>query len=168
MTQRDATEERVDRGNAVNLASYIVSRLDTGSYKSGITDKGVKILADAVLLMDRALSARSASGTTINIPPIKQTSVADHGEPKHPYPQTYPLESAPAAQGTSEDDYDPVEFGKQLAAVEAAIIERCAKVCQRVSSEPSSLWEEAGCWKHAATNCADAIRSMNTKTPEGK
>lgn len=46
---------RVERGEAVNLASNIVSRLDTGSYDT-VTDVGVKILAEAVLKMDAALA----------------------------------------------------------------------------------------------------------------
>ncbi|MDZ4250407.1 MAG: DUF551 domain-containing protein [Candidatus Nanopelagicales bacterium] len=45
----------IDRSEAVNLASNIISRLDTGSYDT-VTDKGVKCLADAVIRMDRALA----------------------------------------------------------------------------------------------------------------
>lgn len=59
-----APENRLDRGDAVNLASGIVSRLDTGSYNT-VTDKGVKVLADAVMLMDaelRRLYALSDTG----------------------------------------------------------------------------------------------------------
>ena len=50
MTER--TDEPLQRGWAVNLANNIVSRLDAGSYGDGLTDKGAKCLADAVLLMD--------------------------------------------------------------------------------------------------------------------
>jgi hypothetical protein len=40
----------------------------------------------------------------------------------------------------------------------AAEREACALKCEITSRHPSSLWEEAGCWKHSAQNCADAIR----------
>lgn len=50
--------QRIDRGDAMNLASSIVSRLDAGSYNT-VTDKGVKCLADAVLRMDAALKEQS-------------------------------------------------------------------------------------------------------------
>lgn len=42
-------------GEALGIASRIVSRLDTGSYNS-VPDKDVKVLADAVILMHSALS----------------------------------------------------------------------------------------------------------------
>ena len=32
--------------------------------------------------------------------------------------------------------------------------------CRRVQKEPSTLWEETGCWAHAASNCADAIEKL--------
>lgn len=37
--------------------------------------------------------------------------------------------------------------------------EACAKVCDQTAAYPSSLWEEAGCWNHAAECCASAIRA---------
>lgn len=56
----------LERGDAVNLASNLVA----GGYKTKITDKGVKALADAVLLMDaelRRLYAVSENGAhTLN------------------------------------------------------------------------------------------------------
>lgn len=38
--------------------------------------------------------------------------------------------------------------------------ERAAKVCEKVAAEPSSLWEEPGCWSHAASNCAIHCRAL--------
>lgn len=38
--------------------------------------------------------------------------------------------------------------------------EQDALACKRVADNPSSLWQEAGCWKHAAENCESAIRSQ--------
>lgn len=35
----------------------------------------------------------------------------------------------------------------------------CAKVCETEADSPSCLWEEPGCWQHAAENCAGAIRA---------
>lgn len=32
--------------------------------------------------------------------------------------------------------------------------------CSVIAHDPSSLWEEPGCWKHAANNCRDAILAM--------
>jgi len=51
------TPRTIDRSDAVNLASNIISRRDTGSYAHGVTDKGMKMLCDAVLTMDRELAA---------------------------------------------------------------------------------------------------------------
>jgi len=51
------TPRTIDRSDAVNLSSNIISRRDTGSYAQGVTDKGMKMLCDAVLTMDRELAA---------------------------------------------------------------------------------------------------------------
>lgn len=37
--------------------------------------------------------------------------------------------------------------------------EACAKVCETEADNPSCLWEEPGCWQHAAENCAGSIRA---------
>jgi hypothetical protein len=37
--------------------------------------------------------------------------------------------------------------------------EACAKVCESEAANPSCLWEEPGCWSHAAENCAGSIRA---------
>jgi hypothetical protein len=42
----------------------------------------------------------------------------------------------------------------------ADCIEACAVKCEEVASKPSSLWEEHGCWSHAAENCVAAIRAL--------
>ena len=47
-------------------------------------------------------------------------------------------------------------------AVAAAEREACAKVCETEAENPSCLWEEPGCWQHAAENCAGSIRARGT------
>ena len=47
------------------------------------------------------------------------------------------------------------------------VIEECAKVCDVIAAGPSNLWEEAGCWKHAAENCAVAIRDLRHSATPG-
>lgn len=47
-------------------------------------------------------------------------------------------------------------FAKLIAAAER---EACAMACDTEADNPSCLWEEPGCWKHAAENCAGAIRA---------
>ena len=37
--------------------------------------------------------------------------------------------------------------------------EECAKLCAIEADNPSCLWEEPGCWQHAAENCAGSIRA---------
>jgi len=37
--------------------------------------------------------------------------------------------------------------------------EACAKLCETEAENPSDLWEEKGCWAHAAENCAGSIRA---------
>jgi hypothetical protein len=37
--------------------------------------------------------------------------------------------------------------------------EACAKVCESEAANPSCLWEEPGCWSHAAENCSGSIRA---------
>lgn len=49
-----ALAAHLDRGDSVSLASHIISNLDTGSYDT-VTDREVKQLADAVLVMDEEL-----------------------------------------------------------------------------------------------------------------
>lgn len=51
-------------------------------------------------------------------------------------------------------------FAKRVVAL-AAEREReaCAKVCETEADNPSCLWEEPGCWQHAAENCAGSIRA---------
>lgn len=41
----------------------------------------------------------------------------------------------------------------------AAEREACALMCETEAANPSCLWEEPGCWAHAAENCAVAIRA---------
>ena len=50
-----------------------------------------------------------------------------------------------------------VQFARLVAKAER---EACAKVCDQTATYPSSLWEEAGCWNHAAECCASAIRAQ--------
>ena len=40
--------------------------------------------------------------------------------------------------------------------------EECAKLCAIEADNPSCLWEEPGCWQHAAENCAGSIRARGT------
>ena len=49
-----------------------------------------------------------------------------------------------------------VTFAKLVAAKER---EACAKLCETEAENPSYLWEEKGCWAHAAENCAGSIRA---------
>lgn len=49
---------RVDRGEAVNLAHSLLTGRHDGDYKASVTSKGVKVLCDAILLMDSALLLR--------------------------------------------------------------------------------------------------------------
>jgi hypothetical protein len=39
--------------------------------------------------------------------------------------------------------------------------EACAKTCEFIASNPSSLWSEDGCWRHAAEACASEIRGRS-------
>lgn len=39
--------------------------------------------------------------------------------------------------------------------------EACAKTCESIASNPSSLWSEDGCWAHAAEACAAEIRGRS-------
>jgi len=52
------------------------------------------------------------------------------------------------------------EAERKLAEVERNALERAAKVCEGVASGPSTMWEETGCWQHAAENCAHGIRAL--------
>jgi len=65
-------------------------------------------------------------------------------------------------------------FMKSYAAIKIAAetrereaYERAAKVCEKVATEPSSLWEEPGCWSHAASNCAIHCRALSGERREG-
>lgn len=40
----------------------------------------------------------------------------------------------------------------------AAEREACAMACEQTGEQPSSLWEEPGCWIQAAETCAFSIR----------
>jgi len=51
-------------------------------------------------------------------------------------------------------------FATLIAAYER---EECAKACEQVAANPSSLWEEAGCWAHSSENCIAAIRVRSEK-----
>lgn len=52
--------------------------------------------------------------------------------------------------------YGFMKFANLVAAAEQ---EACAKVCETEADNPSCLWEEPGCWQHAAENCAVSIRA---------
>lgn len=54
------------------------------------------------------------------------------------------------------EDFTRHHFAALVATAER---EACAKVCDTEADNPSCLWEEPGCWKHAAENCAAAIRA---------
>ena len=65
--------------------------------------------------------------------------------------------------GTFENTpYPELETFAKLVADAAAAVEReaCAKACETEADNPSCLWEEPGCWQHAAENCAGSIRAM--------
>jgi hypothetical protein len=49
-------------------------------------------------------------------------------------------------------------FARLVAAQER---EACAKTCESIASNPSSLWSESGCWAHAAEACAAEIRERS-------
>jgi hypothetical protein len=62
----------------------------------------------------------------------------------------------------------PALFGEEQIAKFANLIaayerEECAKACEQVAANPSSLWEEAGCWVHSSENCIAAIRVRSEK-----
>jgi len=64
--------------------------------------------------------------------------------------------------GTFENTpYPELETFAKLVADAAAAVEReaCAKACETEADNPSCLWEEPGCWQHAAENCAGSIRA---------
>ena len=52
------------------------------------------------------------------------------------------------------------EAERKLAEAERSALERALKACNEVAANPSSMWEEAGCWEHAAENCENAIRAL--------
>ena len=45
-------------------------------------------------------------------------------------------------------------------------LDEAAAVCDAEAKNPSTLWEEPGCWTHAAENCASAIRTMRKISPK--
>jgi hypothetical protein len=51
------------------------------------------------------------------------------------------------------------KFERLIAMARADEREACAKVCESEAANPSCLWEEPGCWSHAAENCAGSIRA---------
>jgi hypothetical protein len=59
---------------------------------------------------------------------------------------------------------DVALFHEAIAAAERAAYARAltdaAQACAQVASQPSSLWEEDGCWKHAAGNCVSVINAL--------
>jgi hypothetical protein len=58
------------------------------------------------------------------------------------------------------EDHDLTPHLKAFEAlVRADEREACAKVCESEAANPSCLWEEPGCWSHAAENCAGSIRA---------
>jgi len=59
------------------------------------------------------------------------------------------------------------EMKREAETREREAYERAAKVCEKVATEPSSLWEEPGCWSHAASNCAIHCRALSGERREG-
>lgn len=53
------------------------------------------------------------------------------------------------------------EIKRFAALVAAHERETCAKTCESIASNPSSLWSEDGCWAHAAEACAAEIRGRS-------
>ncbi len=45
-----------------------------------------------------------------------------------------------------------------------AVLEEAANLCNVASNQPSSLWEEQGCWAHAAEYCAAQIRALKRQS----
>ena len=52
------------------------------------------------------------------------------------------------------------ELKYRLAEARDNALSEAIAACRIVSENPSSLWEEPGCWTHAANNCAAAIRAL--------
>jgi len=51
-------------------------------------------------------------------------------------------------------------LGEFAEMVHNAAIERAIAACKKSAKEPSSLWEETGCWNHASHACADALEAL--------
>ena len=53
----------------------------------------------------------------------------------------------------------PDDTGLRALAAESAKQQarRDAELCLQSAAEPSSMWEESGCWAHSAECCAQAI-----------
>ena len=49
----------------------------------------------------------------------------------------------------------------------AAEREACAIACEETGEQPSSLWEEPGCWTQAAETCAFVIRMRSNAEVTG-
>ena len=58
------------------------------------------------------------------------------------------------------------EIAADRAMTRASALEDAAAVCDAEAANPSTLWEEPGCWTHAAENCASAIRTMRKISPK--
>lgn len=58
--------------------------------------------------------------------------------------------------------YEAAEHIAKIARSEA--LEEAAKVCDSSAKEPSSFWQEEGCWKHASYYCAEKIRALKEKS----
>lgn len=78
-----------------------------------------------------------------------------------------------AADCVCDADWTPSELAalrtklekaeRKLAQARAEGMEEAARLCDEVAVNPSSLWEQAGCWAHAAENCAAAIRAKKAQ-----
>lgn len=59
---------------------------------------------------------------------------------------------------------DNLEAFYHAARVEA--LREAVESCRQVGQQPSSLWQEPGCWTHSAEACAVGLRAMAER--EGK
>lgn len=51
-------------------------------------------------------------------------------------------------------------------AARAEMAREAVEFCHQVGQQPSSLWQEPGCWTHSAECCAAGLRAMADR--EGK
>ena len=62
-------------------------------------------------------------------------------------------------------NFESIAFAEHIAKIaRAEALEDAAKICDKSGNEPSSLWEEEGCWKHASCYCAEQIRVLKEKS----